>query len=339
MPAHPFVVNDDPFSEPAFLAGLEAAGYLQRLDTSEARITARYQHALSKMQFALHSEEFLTRAGVKKVHRSTVQFFSEEPTPMDPFIHVLVGSLPPARQALVTPRGCETSGWTPIGSPDEADGTVHFTVSHPGFWPVTVVFDCNQQDIGREDKFAAIGDDFDESDESDPEGYPLGSSRRGRINSSPYASYGAARSDGYVSGASRSSTYDSGRGTPRRPSIFADSATAAGGYASGSYARSAGRSGRAPSRGNSYASYGDSASDSEDDDDAPEDDGRYSGRYGASGSGAGYGGYSNSTAGSRRGSMSAADIDSAMQEMSLSRSNSRASMRRSSSRASRRAYE
>ena len=58
---------------PKFLAGLEAAGYLQRLDTSEARITARYQHALSKMSFASHSEEFLTRAGVRKVHRSTVQ--------------------------------------------------------------------------------------------------------------------------------------------------------------------------------------------------------------------------------------------------------------------------
>lgn len=48
-------------------------GFVQRLDTSEARITARYQHALTKMKFAAHSEEFLTRAGVRKVHRSTVQ--------------------------------------------------------------------------------------------------------------------------------------------------------------------------------------------------------------------------------------------------------------------------
>lgn len=47
--------------------------FVQRLDTSEARITARYQHALTKMKFAAHSEEFLTRAGVRKVHRSTVQ--------------------------------------------------------------------------------------------------------------------------------------------------------------------------------------------------------------------------------------------------------------------------
>lgn len=45
-----------------------------------------------------------------------------------------------------------TSGWTPIGSPDEADGTMHFTVSHPGFWPITVVFDSNPSDMGREDK-------------------------------------------------------------------------------------------------------------------------------------------------------------------------------------------
>lgn len=49
---------------------------LQRLDTSEARITARYQHALTKMKFAAHSEEFLGRAGVRKVHRSTVQYVS-----------------------------------------------------------------------------------------------------------------------------------------------------------------------------------------------------------------------------------------------------------------------
>lgn len=113
------------------MAGLEAAGYLQRLDTSEARITARFQHALTKMQFAAHSEEFCGRAGIKKVHRSTVQFFNEDPV-ADPFVHIQVATLPRPRQALVTPKGCETSGWTPIGSEDEADGTVHYTVSHPG---------------------------------------------------------------------------------------------------------------------------------------------------------------------------------------------------------------
>lgn len=87
---------------------------------------------------------------------SNLRFFSEEPTPHDPFVHVMVGSLPPSRQSLVTPRGCETSGWTPIGSPDEADGTIHFTVSHPGFWPVTVVFDANSNDLGREDNVRAV---------------------------------------------------------------------------------------------------------------------------------------------------------------------------------------
>ncbi|BGP46047.1 hypothetical protein JCM10450v2_001887 [Rhodotorula kratochvilovae] len=295
MPALPPALNDDPFSEPAFLAGLEAAGYLQRLDTSEARITARYQHALSKMQFAAHSEEFLGRAGVKKVHRSTVQFFSEDPTPMDPFVHVMVGSLPPARQALVTPRGGETSGWTPIGSPDEADGTIHFTVSHPGFWPVTVVFDCNQQDLGREDKYAAIRAGDDESD-SDPEAYLAGSSRRGGMSSSAYGR----------SGAGGSGTYDSGRGSGRRSSAYADRGDGAGDYASGSYSRSAARSGRGASRSNSYA---DEASDSESDDGAAGDYGR-GGGSGMRGSGAGR---SASRAGSRRGSMSARELDGALQ--------------------------
>ena len=43
-------------------------GYLQRLDTSETRITARFQHGLSKMGFAAYSEEFCNLAGVRKVH-------------------------------------------------------------------------------------------------------------------------------------------------------------------------------------------------------------------------------------------------------------------------------
>lgn len=68
-----FDLDPHPFSNPAFTEGLEAAGYLQRLDTSEKRITARYQHALTKMNFARHSEEFLTQAGVRRVHCSTVQ--------------------------------------------------------------------------------------------------------------------------------------------------------------------------------------------------------------------------------------------------------------------------
>ncbi|KAI5477496.1 hypothetical protein MNV49_006342 [Pseudohyphozyma bogoriensis] len=155
--------NNDPFSEPLFLEGLEAAGYLQRLDTSEDRITARYQHGLEKMNFAAHSEEFLTRSGVHKVHGSTVQFFNEDPV-SDPFVHVLVGSLPPSRQALVTPSGLGTSGWTPINSPDEAHGTLHFTVSHSGFWPVTVVFDSNPtpEMIRQENRFAAADSDSED---------------------------------------------------------------------------------------------------------------------------------------------------------------------------------
>lgn len=163
----------NPFAEPAFLEGLEAAGYLQRLDTSEARITARYQHALTKMHFASHSEEFLTRAGVRKVHGSTVQFFNETPV-SDPFVHVLVGKLPKRRQALITPAGCSTTGWTPIDSPDEAEGTVHFTVSHAGFWPLTVVFDSNPtpEMIRAEDKFAEITDDSEEEDDLPPRRTP-----------------------------------------------------------------------------------------------------------------------------------------------------------------------
>ncbi|TNY20261.1 hypothetical protein DMC30DRAFT_265894, partial [Rhodotorula diobovata] len=215
---------------PKFLAGLEAAGYLQRLDTSEARITARYQHALSKMSFAAHSEEFLTRAGVRKVHRSTVQFFTEDPTPMDPFVHVMVGSLPPSRRAEVTPRGCETSSWVPIGSEDEAEGTIHFSVTHPGFWPLTVVFDCNREDLDREDRYSSIRADDDDS-ESDPEDYlPPTSSRRRR-------------------GSTASRAYES-----RRDSLFDDA-----GYRSS-------RSARGASRQNSYAAN-DEDSTSDDDDD------------------------------------------------------------------------
>ncbi|GAA5841975.1 hypothetical protein JCM11251_001432 [Rhodosporidiobolus azoricus] len=223
--AAPYALNDDPFSAPDFLAGLEAAGYLQRLDTSEERITARYQHALAKMSFAAHSEEFLTRAGVKKVHRSTVQFFNETPV-SDPFIHVLVGSLPPSRQALVTPRGCETSGWTPIRPSDEAAGTRHFTVSHEGFWPVIVVFDINHH-LGKEDKYAGIR--YNEESDDDPEAYlgPSRSARRTGMNGFQYGGTGAGGS-GYYSSASRAgrdrrSSYAAGAGGGDSSSSGSDS--------------------------------------------------------------------------------------------------------------------
>lgn len=163
-----YPVNDNPFDEAGFLQGLEAAGYLQRLDTSEARITARYQHALKKMSFAAYSEEFLTMSGVRKVHGSTVQFFNEAPV-SDPFVHVMVGSLPPARQALVTPVGLPTAGFTPIGSPDEADGTIHFTVSIKGFWPLTYIVDANSQDLPHESnpRWKSADSDSDDSDAND----------------------------------------------------------------------------------------------------------------------------------------------------------------------------
>jgi hypothetical protein len=67
------------------------------------------------------------------------RFFNEDPV-ADPFVHVLVGSLPPSRQVLVTPAGCETTGWTPIECPDEADGTIHFTMSHPGYGLFSFLF-------------------------------------------------------------------------------------------------------------------------------------------------------------------------------------------------------
>ncbi|GJN88529.1 hypothetical protein Rhopal_001495-T1 [Rhodotorula paludigena] len=299
-PVLPPALNDDPFVEPAFLAGLEAAGYLQRLDTSEARITARYQHALTKMQFASHSEEFLTRAGVKKVHRSTVQFFSEDPTPHDPFVHVMVGSLPPSRQSLVTPRGCETSGWTPIGSPDEADGTIHFTVSHPGFWPVTVVFDANSNDLGREDNYASIRAQDDESD-SDPEAY-LGAVSSGRGRRGSYAGRGSYGGEGTSYGGAGSAY---GRSSSRRRTSGYDSG--AGDY-DGYDSRGAGGSGRrASSRSRAYDAY--------DDDAAASDADVYNSRsaYGGTGTGRSR---RNSMA-SRRGSMSGAGLDEAMERMSM----------------------
>ncbi|BGP13951.1 hypothetical protein JCM10213v2_001889 [Rhodosporidiobolus nylandii] len=347
----PLTLNDNPFESPDFLAGLEAAGYLQRLDTSEARITARYQHALSKMQFAAHSEEFLTRAGVKKVHRSTVQFFNEIPV-SDPFVHVMVGSLPPARQALVTPRGCETSGWTPIGSPDEADGTVHFTVSHPGFWPVTVVFDVNQSDLAKEDKYASIRAADDNSD-SDPEAYlSLGAGGGSSSRRAASRSRGMSSSQGYGNGggAGGSSSYYSMGNADR---------SGAGRSRSGSYS-GAGRYGGSPqpltplslAASSNLLGGGramdDSASESDDSDDgagytAGRGGSNYAGSsYGAGRSASGMGGASSSRrAASRRGTgMSAADVDAAMAAMSLGRSASRASnaggMGRSSSRASRR---
>ncbi|KAM0753599.1 hypothetical protein T439DRAFT_377771 [Meredithblackwellia eburnea MCA 4105] len=268
-------LNDNPFEEPAFLEGLEAAGYLQRLDTSESRITARYQHALTKMKFAAHSEEFLTRAGVRKVHGSTVQFFNETPV-SDPFVHVMVGSLPPAAQALITPVGCPTSGWTPIGSPDEADGTVHFTVSHAGYWPLTVVFDANPQDMARENdprwKSAEPLSDSDSEQE-----YYGGSTRYGR-GGIPLrgASRQPSRAGSYAMGTARASSrsrvdsmsYDrssaldysgagSGRGSSsaarRRASMAAESSSDSSddadyGRASSAYGRASSAYGRSNSQ-------------------------------------------------------------------------------------------
>ncbi|KAL8290136.1 hypothetical protein RQP46_003075 [Phenoliferia psychrophenolica] len=229
--------------EPAFLEGLEAAGYLQRLDTSEARITARYQHALTKMRFAAHSEEFLTRAGVRKVHGSTVQFFNETPV-SDPFVHVMVGSLPPSKQALVTPVGCPTSGWTPIGSPDEADGTIHFTVSHAGFWPLTVVFDMNPQDLPIEDRYRTA------ESESDPEAEFYADRRRNRGEPSRRSSRAALEED------STSDSDDGGYGGNtmrggRRESAYGRTASRANSMAASTSARSAGAGGRARSNSRS----------------------------------------------------------------------------------------
>ncbi|GAA5978481.1 hypothetical protein JCM10908_004372 [Rhodotorula pacifica] len=326
----PAALNDDPFVEPAFLAGLEAAGYLQRLDTSEARITARYQHALTKMKFAAHSEEFLGRAGVKKVHRSTVQFFNEDPV-ADPFVHVLVGSLPPSRQELITPRGCETTGWTPIECPDEADGTIHFTMSHPGFWPVTVVFDCNS-DVTTEDKYSGIRA-ADDSESDDAEGYLPGmrSSRSARgYSSSAYGGYGAGASSSRARSSSRgrrdaAGFYTGGMGGSQ---YGGDSDAYGSGARGDGYSSSRGGAARQNSymsgsgRRGGLSGMDDSISASDSEADLPPRRGSMYGGAGGSASGR-----RNSYAGSRRGSMSAGDINAGLGGMSLSRSASRSSMR------------
>jgi len=52
---------------------------------------------------------------------------------MDPFVHVIVGTLPPSEEAIVQPIGSNIeSSWVPINSRNEADGTIHFTVSIKG---------------------------------------------------------------------------------------------------------------------------------------------------------------------------------------------------------------
>ncbi|GAA5847513.1 hypothetical protein JCM3766R1_005336 [Sporobolomyces carnicolor] len=206
-------LNPNPFANPDFNAGLEAAGYLQKLDTSEERITARFQHGLEKANFAAHSEEFCGQQGVRKVHRSVVQFFHEEPTPMDPFVHVIVGTLPPPEAATVTPIGSRAeSHWVPIQSKYEAEGTMHFTVSIKGFWPITVVFDSNQNDLAREDRYARINPDDDS--ESDAEAYLDGAARGaygrgGAVSRARRSSY-SNRASGY-GGVMRSSSRSSRR--------------------------------------------------------------------------------------------------------------------------------
>ncbi|GAA5888074.1 hypothetical protein JCM6882_000273 [Rhodosporidiobolus microsporus] len=316
-----YALNDDPFAAPDFLAGLEAAGYLQRLDTSEERITARYQHALAKMSFAAHSEEFLARAGVKKVHRSTVQFFNEAPV-SDPFVHVLVGSLPPSRQELITPRGCETSGWTPIRSEQEAAGTRHFTVSHDGFWPMIVVFDTNH-DMDKEDKYAGIR--YDNESDSDLEGYLAPSrSRRVGMGGSQYGGAGGAGGSGYYSSSGRA-------GRARRGSY----AAGAGDSSSSSGSEDEGAGGRGQSR------YGDGTRSQRG---GMSRSGSYYANDGTAASGSGaYGGGSARRSSRRQNTgMSAADMNEAMSNMALGRSASRAGSQadmgtgRSASRAQRR---
>ncbi|KAK4053086.1 hypothetical protein OIV83_001821 [Microbotryomycetes sp. JL201] len=176
------------FESSRFLEALEAAGYLQRLDTSEERITARYQHALTKMQFASHSEAFVNQAGIRRVHGSTVQFFNEDPV-SDPFVHICCSHLPPNKQIIVTPVGQPSSGWTPIGSPDEADGTAHYTVSYPGFWPITVVFDTNPQHLSREDEFRGLDDISDDDQDAYIRSARSASKPNGRSSSRNRASY------------------------------------------------------------------------------------------------------------------------------------------------------
>ncbi|GAA5868457.1 hypothetical protein JCM8547_006281 [Rhodosporidiobolus lusitaniae] len=240
-------LNDSPFAAPDFLAGLEAAGYLQNLDVSEARITARYQHALAKMQFASHSEEFLTRAGVKKVHRSTVQFFNEDTATgavSDPFVHVMVGSLPPSAHAFAEPRGCIESSWTPIRSPNEADGTIHFTMNVTGFWPVTVVFDVNQSNAAAEDKYSSIR--YAGESDSDPEDYLGGSAYRSRRSGGMSGSQYASSSYGGMGGAGGASSSRYGRGSSRRNSYAAgagDESSSSGSDSDGGAAYASGRGG------------------------------------------------------------------------------------------------
>ncbi|GAA5931870.1 uncharacterized protein JCM15063_001590 [Sporobolomyces koalae] len=201
----PAAVNPDPAEHPDFKAGLEALGYLQDMDRSEERITARFQHGLEKANFAAHSEEFCGQQGVRKVHRSVVQFFHEEPSPIDPFVHVIVGTLPPDMPAHITPVGFDKeSHWVPIRSRIEADGTRHFTVSIQGFWPITVVFDSNQAKLDRENSFARINPDDDS--ESDPEAYL----DRGYARSTRRASSRSRRASGY-GGVGRSSSRSSRR--------------------------------------------------------------------------------------------------------------------------------
>lgn len=52
---------------------------------------------------------------------------------MDPFVHVIVGTLPPREEAIVAPIGSKyDSHWVPINSRIEAPGTMHFAVSIAG---------------------------------------------------------------------------------------------------------------------------------------------------------------------------------------------------------------
>ena len=249
------------FESSRFLEALEAAGYLQRLDTSEERITARYQHALSKMQFAAHSEAFVNQSSIRRVHGSTVQFFNEDPV-SDPFVHICTSHLPPNKQVLVTPVGSATSGWTPIGSPDEADGTMHFTVSYPGFWPITVVFDTNPQHLAHEDDFRGLAD---ESESDDQDAY-IRSARSSKTNRARSSSRGAARGASYNDYSdSESSTDDDGYATGR-----SGTGRFAAGGAGSSYSRSRGlndygtsenyggaSTNRARSRSRARSEYGD----------------------------------------------------------------------------------
>jgi hypothetical protein len=53
----------------------------------------------------------------------------------DPFIHVILTELPPDEIHIISLPGEATSVWTPIRSPDEAEGTRHFLVTGTrGFW-------------------------------------------------------------------------------------------------------------------------------------------------------------------------------------------------------------